>query len=190
MNNTGVKGARLRTIDITMIGLFCALGAVCAWISFPIAEIPITMQTFSVFLTLAVLGGMRGTISIALYVALGAVGVPVFSGMRGGIGVLLGVTGGYIIGFIFSSLVFWLITARLGNGIVVTALASVIGLIICYAFGSLWFMAVYASGTGSIGLGAVLIKCVIPYLIPDAVKIALAVSVSGTLRKIMKNRAA
>ena len=77
--------------------------------------VPFTMQTFAVFLALGLLGGRRGTYAVLVYLLLGMIGIPVFSGFRGGPGVLLGTTGGYILGFLGSALVYWLMTARLGT---------------------------------------------------------------------------
>lgn len=88
------------------IGLFAVVIAICSWISIP-TVVPFTLQTFAVFLTVSVLGGKRGTLSVIIYVLLGAVGLPVFSGFKGGVGALLNTTGGYIIGFIFSALIMW-----------------------------------------------------------------------------------
>ena len=82
------------------IGLFAVVIAICSWISIP-TVVPFTLQTFAVFLAVAILGGKRGTLSVIVYVLLGADGLPVFSGFKGGFGVLLNTTGGYIIGFIF-----------------------------------------------------------------------------------------
>ena len=106
--------SRLRTLDMAYIALFAVLMAVCAWITIPMT-VPFTLQIFAVFAALATLGGHRGTYAVAVYLLLGAVGVPVFSGFRGGIGVLLDTTGGYIIGFVAAALVYWLLTARLGG---------------------------------------------------------------------------
>lgn len=144
--------------------LFAALMAVCAWLSIPTPDIAFTMQTFGVFLALGVLGGKWGTVSILIYLALGAVGMPVFSGFRGGAGVLLGVTGGYIWGFLATGLVYWLLE-RLNRTL---ALAG--GLTACYLCGCLWF-SLYA---GSAGFAAAVLKCVVPYLIPDLCKLVLA----------------
>ena len=83
--------------DIAHIALFTALMAVCAWITIPFA-VPFTMQTFAVMLAAAVLGTRRALLSLILYLALGTVGIPVFSGFTGGFGVLAGPTGGYLIG--------------------------------------------------------------------------------------------
>ncbi len=171
-----------KTYDMAYIGIFTVLIAICSWISIPM-EIPFTLQTFAVFLAVAVLGGKRGTLSVVVYVLLGAIGVPVFSGFTGGIGIIMNTTGGYIIGFIFSALAMWLIENLLGRKIWVQAISMVIGLIICYAFGTAWFMLVYMRSTGAVGLLTVLGWCVIPFIIPDAVKIALALILSNTLRK-------
>ena len=92
-----------------LCALFAALLAICAWLSLPVADISFTMQTFGVFTALGLLGGKRGTLSIALYLLLGIAGLPVFAGFQGGLGVLLGSTGGYIWGFLLAGLVYWTI---------------------------------------------------------------------------------
>ena len=136
---TGKKGFSLR--DMVLCALFAAILAVSAWLTVP-GEVPFTLQTFGVFAALGLLGGKRGTIAIALYLVLGAVGLPVFSGFRGGFGVLLGTTGGYIFGFLLSGLLYWALTALLGNKGWVRLLAMVLGLLLCYA-----------AGTGSVSPG-------------------------------------
>jgi len=104
---------RLGIRDLTLIALFTALTAVCAWISVPVPApfVQFTMQTFAVFAVLLVLGGKRGTYAVTAYLLLGAVGAPVFSNFRGGLGVLLGTTGGYILGFFFQALLYWWMSA-------------------------------------------------------------------------------
>ena len=150
---TGKKGFSLR--DMVLCALFAAILAVSAWLTVP-GEVPFTLQTFGVFAALGLLGGKRGTIAIALYLVLGAVGLPVFSGFRGGFGVLLGTTGGYIFGFLLSGLLYWALTALLGNKGWVRLLAMVLGLLLCYAAGTGWFLLVYLQKTGPISLGVVL----------------------------------
>lgn len=157
---------------MTRAALFAALTAICAWISIPVADIGFTMQTFGVFLTLGVLGGKWGTVSILIYLLLGAVGMPVFSGFRGGMGMLLGVTGGYLWGFLFSGLTYWLLV-RFGK-----LPAMIVAMAVCYLCGSLWFH-IYAGG----GIGLILLRCVVPFLIPDGLKILLAHSLSRRLRR-------
>ena len=94
---TAKKTQHQKIVAMVQIALFAAIIAVCSWIQIPMT-VPFTMQTFAVFCALTTLGGKGGTISILIYIVLGAVGVPVFAGFTGGIGILFGTTGGYIIG--------------------------------------------------------------------------------------------
>ena len=173
---------RSRTYDVAYIGIFTALITICSWISIP-AAIPFTLQTFAVFLAVSVLGGKRGTLAVVVYVLLGAIGIPVFAEFTGGIGIILRSTGGYIIGFIFSALVMWLVEILFGRKIWVQGISMVLGLIACYAVGTAWFMVVYMRNTGAVGLSTVLGWCVVPFIIPDAIKIALALTLSNALKK-------
>ena len=178
---------KLTILDMTQIAFFAALMAVCAWIVVPIPNIPFTLQLFAVFAALCTLGGKKGTISIVVYILLGAVGAPVFAGFKGGLGVLTGMTGGYILGCLFSGFVFWLVTALMKKkNFFVLLLSCILGLIACYAFGTAWFMTVYVQQGKTISLAAALMACVVPYIIPDVVKILLAISISKAVRKVMK----
>lgn len=161
---------------MVLCSLFAALTAVCGWLSIPVADIAFTMQTFAVFLTLGILGGKWGTVSILIYLLMGIVGLPVFSGFQGGFGTLLGVTGGYIWGFFFSGLTYWALE-RLHK-----PAAMIAGMLTCYACGSVWFL-VYA---GDASLPFVLLKCVVPYVIPDAVKITMALTLSTRISRQLK----
>lgn len=167
------------------IALFAVIIAICSWISIP-ATVPFTLQTFGVFLTVGTLGGKRGTLAVLIYLLLGVVGVPVFAGFSGGLGYVLGSTGGYIIGFLFSALVMWAMEHFFGKNKWVLALSMVLGLLVCYAFGTIWFMQVYARNTGAIGVWTALSWCVFPYVIPDAIKIILALSIGKRLGKAIK----
>ena len=185
MNSAGIKtNESIKTVDLVYIAIGAALIAVCSWISIPMT-VPFTLQTFAVFFVLAALGGERGTIATVVYVVMGAVGIPVFSGFKGGIGVLLGNTGGYIIGFIFMGLIYMFITKLLGEKMIPMMIALVFGLIVCYAFGTAWFMYVYIRNTGAIGVMTVLSWCVFPFIIPDLVKMALAMVVSKRVRFVL-----
>ena len=176
-----VEATRSKTYDMAYIAIFAVLMAICSWISIPMA-VPFTLQTFGVFMAVGVLGGKRGTFAVLIYILLGAVGVPVFAGFSGGIGVLLNTTGGYIVGFLFSALVMWGMETLWGKKPVVQIASMLVGLIVCYALGTIWFMVVYARNTGAVGLGTVLGWCVIPFIIPDLIKIALAFVLSRRLR--------
>ena len=174
--------SKSKTYDLVYIGVFAVLMAVCSWISIP-AAVPFTLQTFGVFMAVGVLGGKKGTASVGLYLLLGILGVPVFAGMTGGIGVLLGTTGGYIIGFFFSALVMWAMEKLPGKKSVIQVISMITGLLVCYTFGTLWFMMVYMKNQGAVGLMTVLGWCVIPFIIPDILKIVLAYGLSRKLKK-------
>ena len=178
---------KFRTVDMAYIALFAVMIAVCSWISIP-ATVPFTLQTFGVFLAVGVLGGKRGTLAVLVYLLLGIVGLPVFAGFSGGIGCLLGTTGGYIVGFLFSALVMWAMERFLGKKPWVLALSMVLGLILCYAFGTVWFMQVYAKTTGAIGIWTALGWCVFPYIVPDLVKIVLAMVLCKRLAAAIRLR--
>ena len=143
----------------------------------------ITLQTFGIFLTLGLLGGKRGTVTVLVYLLLGAIGVPVFSGFRGGLGALLGTTGGYIFGFMSTSVLYWIMTS-IKDTPHIRLIAMIIGLLLCYGCGSWWYMTRYLSGS-QLTLGLVLLKCVVPYLLPDAIKLALAWILTGKLKRFV-----
>ena len=176
--------SRLRTVDMAYIALFAVLMAVCAWITIPMT-VPFTLQIFAVFAALVTLGGRRGTYAVVVYLLLGAVGLPVGAGFQGGLGWLLGTTGGYIVGFLCIALIYWLMTAKLGESLPVVVAACVLGLAVCYAFGTAWFLVVYARNSGPIGLMTALGWCVFPYIIPDLVKLALAVFLSRRVKMFL-----
>lgn len=182
---SSIAAARGKTYDMAYIAIFAVLMAICSWISIPMA-VPFTLQTFGVFIAVGVLGGKRGTLAVLVYILLGAVGIPVFAGFSGGIGVILNATGGYIVGFLFSALVMWGMETLFGRKPVVQIASMVLGLAVCYAIGTFWFMMVYTKNTGAVGLGTVLGWCVIPFIIPDLVKIALAFVLSRRVRKYVQ----
>ncbi len=173
-----------QTMDLAYAAVCAALMAVCSWISIP-ATVPFTLQTFAVFCTLGLLGGRRGTVAILVYLLLGALGVPVFAGFSGGIGILVGTTGGYLLGFILMGLVYWIGERLSRDSRGIRIVSMILGLLLCYAFGTAWFMLVYARQSGAIALGTALAWCVVPFLLPDLVKLALALLLSDRLRKAL-----
>ena len=179
-----IRKQNYQTLDLTYTALGAVLIVLCSWISIP-AAVPFTMQTFAVFFVLAALGGARGTASIFVYILLGTVGLPVFSGFTGGAGRLLGNTGGYIVGLLFTGLAYWLLTRLFGKTRVVQLLALAAGLLAVYAFGTAWFLFVYARTSGSVGLAAVLGWCVFPFLVPDLLKLALALYLARRLSPLL-----
>ena len=175
-----MAASKSKTYDLVYIAVFAVLMAVCSWISVPTA-VPFTLQTFAVFMAVGVLGGRRGTMAVALYIILGAVGVPVFAGMTGGIGILTGTTGGYIVGFLFSALVMWAMEKIPGKKSVIQILSMAAGLIVCYAFGTAWFCFQAESD-----LLPALTMCVFPFIPGDLVKMVVAIAVGPMLRNRLK----
>lgn len=173
---------RRKTYDMAYIGLFVGLMAICSWISIPTA-IPFTMQTFAIFLAVTILGGKRGTLAIVVYLLLGMVGVPVFAGFSAGPGVLFGTTGGYLIGFIFSGLLMWLMERIADRKLWVQAVSMLLGMVTYYIVGTVWFMVVYGNTSGPVSLLTALGWCVFPFVIPDLVKAALALGFGNALKK-------
>ena len=161
---------------MVLASLFAALTAVCAWISIPIPPVAFTLQTFAVLLSLGVLGGKWGTVSILLYLLLGMVGLPVFTGFQSGAAALPGPTGGFLWGFLLAGCVYWLLE-RLGR-----LPAMIAAQLVSYLCGSLWF-SYYA---GNAGIAAAALTCVVPYLIPDAAKLALAYTMAARIGKQIK----
>lgn len=176
--------------DIAYTALGVALITVCAWISVPVGEVPFTLQTFAVAAAGSILGVRRGCAAVLVYVLMGLVGIPVFAGFQAGVPALMGATGGYILGFLFAALLPALfshipVKNRIARAAVLYC-GMMLGLAICYLFGTVWFLLVYNNGVADpIGVGAALSLCVIPYLIPDAVKLFLAALLSARLKDVM-----
>ncbi len=184
-NTTPTKRAKSAAREIAYIALSVAIIAVCAWITVPFGPVPFTLQTFAVCFLGALLGWKRSLAAIAVYILMGLIGIPVFSGFKAGTAALLGPTGGYIFGFFFAILspaLFKLLPvknkwARFG----IFYAADILGLAVCYFFGTLWF--VLANGASVAGAVAL---CVTPFLIPDAIKLFVAALLSSRLEKYIK----
>lgn len=176
---------RLKIYDMALIAVFTAIITVCSWLCIP-APVPFTLQTFGIFLTVGVWGGKKGTLAVCVYLLLGIIGLPVFAGFNSGLGYIAGSTGGYILGFLPAALVMWAVQKLLGNKNLSLIISMAAGLLVCYAFGTVWFMSVYTRNTGKIGFGSALLMCVVPYIIPDAVKISLAILIRKRFIKILK----
>ena len=171
--------------SIAEVALAAVLITVCSWITVPFPSVPFTLQVFGVYMAVFALGGLKGTLAVAVYIALGLIGVPVFSGFKPGLPTLLGPTGGYIWGFLLSALFCWLAEAVLiKKPTALKTLAAAFGsLLVCYAFGTGWFVYVYAKNSGGIGVWTALTLCVLPYIIPDAIKILGAYKLSQIVKK-------
>jgi len=178
--------------EMVFTALFTAVMCAIAPVAIPIGPVPITLGLVVVYLAAGTLGPKFGTISVALYVALGAIGLPVFSQYRGGFQMIAGATGGFIIGFILCAFVVGLIielfrkkieprvskkSLRMVLMYVFYALGMVIGTVLLYTCGTVWFMFVTGNTlTASLGL------TVVPFLFGDALKIILACIAAPQLR--------
>ena len=165
--------------------LFASLMAVCAWISIPIPPVSFTMQTFGVFLAYLILGTRGGAASVLLYVMLGIVGLPAFSGGGGGIGAVIGPTGGFIAGWLLMAPLFGLSKRYAKGGRAIPVMCAASALLIMYVCGTLW----YAFYIGRLDLAGVLSAAavsVLPFIVPDVIKLLLAVTVSRRLSEIIK----
>ena len=176
---------KLRTIDIAYIGLSVALIAVCSWISIPLS-VPITLQTLGVCLVAGLFGLKRGTVATVAYILLGTIGVPVFAGFSSGIGIITGPTGGYIVGFIFTALIVGFVSDKQSGKLAGIVIAMIVGILVCYAFGTAWFAYVFANKGEPMTLYSILLVCVFPFIPFDAAKIVIAAILTNKLRKFVK----
>lgn len=181
-------------LKISRMAMFSAIISICAVISLPlpITPVPISLATLGVMMTGAVLGPLDGTISVAVYILLGVIGLPVFGGMKSGPNVIAGPTGGFIIGYLAMAFVCGIMPKIFKNNekkpfenVAMQAVSMVISTVVLYLFGSLWFK-VYTKTTI---IGA-LVACVFPFLIGDAVKIAFSAVIVAKLEKIFKRKRA
>jgi len=171
--------------NISYCAIFAALTAILSQIAIPMVPVPINLAMLSVFVAGALLGPTKATASQVVYILLGAIGVPVFSGFSGGFGVIVGPTGGYIVGYVASAFVIGIIVKYTKKSIISSIFAMVVGLIVCYALGTAWFM--YGPSSEFVGgLWLAITYCVIPFLIGDMLKIILASFLVNRLRKVIK----
>lgn len=171
---------QMPVIMLVMCALFAALMAVSAQISIPIEPVPICLTLFAVELCGALLKKEYAALAVLAYILLGLVGVPVFANFKSGAAVLFGTTGGYIFGYVLCAWLIALIVEKWGREFWKQAIAMIIGVLVCYAFGTAWFMVL--SGRT---LAESMALCVLPFLPGDAVKIVLAVVMSLALYKPM-----
>ncbi len=150
-----------------MAAIICVVSSLPG-IPIPLSETPITLQTVAILLAPLLLG-LNGAASVALFVAIGALGLPVFAGFKGGFGVLVGPTGGYIIGFIIAALMLGYVVNKTSNRIIIiiaTVLANIpihlIGIIqLKLVLGLPTYWAAFTAGS-------------LPYIPLDLTKTALA----------------
>lgn len=152
---------------------FAAIVAIFAQLTFPIAVIPLTGQTFAVGLAATILDKKTSTWALVLYMLLGVLGLPVFAGMSGGLGILMGPTGGFIIGFVFNTLITSSWLEKFGYTTAQSIIANLLGAAVTLFFGTIWlWLALGTTLTSAITAGF------IPWIIPGIIK-GVAAAVLG-----------
>ena len=169
------KSSSTRTVVFT--GMFVAVLAVLSQMAIPMPSgVPVTLQTFAVALTAYVLGWKMGVAATAVYILLGAVGVPVFANFSGGFDKLVGMTGGFIWGFLFMVLLCGLGLKQKNKGLLIVLSAA--GLAICHLLGIFQFMAVM-----DMEFVPAAMAVSVPYLVKDVVSVVLAYFVALAVRR-------
>lgn len=173
---------KINTYKMVLCALFAALTAVLSQIAIPIGPVPINLATFAVFCAGAILGSKFGSLSLVIWAALGAVGVPVFSMFRSGLGALVGPTGGYIIGYIPAAFITGLLIEKFNryNKVYIYPLIMLAGMLTYFILGTSWFM--FSTSTG---LWDALMICVFPFLPGDFIKIAAATMIAKRIRPML-----
>lgn len=166
--------------NLTLRAILAAVICVIAPLSFPVGAVPVTAATLIIFIVSACMDMRFSVPAVLLYIALGAVGLPVFSGFSGGFQILSGATGGFIIGYIPCAAVISFMCSRYPRKKFIYPLSMALGTVICYLFGILWFF--YISDTTFLGAGTV----ILPFIVGDAVKIAVACAVSIPLKSKLR----
>lgn len=181
----GATDSRSRSVAFTALSI--AIITVSAWITVPIGPVPFTLQMFAVTFAILVLAPKQAIGAIAGYLALGAIGAPVFSGMRGGIGVLMGPTGGflwgYLIGVSLAVAVLALFRRRGIDNFAVGMLCGIVFTAVAYVCG--WFQYMFVAGVGPFESFLV---CVAPFVIVDVIKIAAATAVARAVIHAVPSR--
>lgn len=171
--------AWLRDLFLVLAGSW--LVALFAQIEIPLQPVPITGQTFAVLLVGALLGSRRGATAMIAYIAQGAAGLPFFAGGASGVGILAGATAGYLVGFVGAAYaVGWLAERGLERSVRTSILPFLIGTVIIYIFGVAWLAVVLGSFSQALQFG------LLPFLVGDFIKMALAALVLPTAWKFVK----
>lgn len=164
-----------------MAALICLLGPFS--VPVPFSPVPFSLCTLVIYFAVYVLDAGLGTCSVAIYLLLGLVGLPVFSGFAGGIGRLLGPTGGYLIGYLFIACISGLFIKKWGHSytfhnIIMCLLGMTLGTIVCYLFGTLWLSYQHSLDfTTALSVGA------LPYIPLDILKMILALILGRSTKK-------
>lgn len=163
--------------------MMAALMAIGAYLHIPIGPVPIVLTNLFVLLSGLLLGARWGLISGALYLFVGAIGMPVFYGGKGGLAHLFGPTGGYLFGFVFAAGIVGFISHRIGYSLLGDIIAVIIGSVVIYIFGVPWLKAM-----AKISWEKAFILGMVPFLVGDVIKAVVAVLLARTARPMLKRQ--
>lgn len=168
--------------SICLVGVFTALMCVLSPLSIPLDPVSITLATLVIYIIGATFDYKIAVLPVVLYLLLGMAGLPVFSKFQGGIQVLFGPTGGYLFGYIPCVFLISLLISKFPNKKWLYPIAMIIGTIVLYAFGTLWFV-LYLK----YDIYKALLVCAVPFLPGDTFKIAVACLIGIRLSPLAKN---
>lgn len=171
---------RFTTRKMVTVAMMVAVICVISPLAIPMPSgVPITLQTFVIALAGAFLFSKWGTVSVGIYILIGAIGVPVFSSYGSGFGKLFGMTGGFIWGFLFLAFFCGLQikTKKKWMTFFLRVLFGVVGLIVCHLLGILWFSFVTE---GTFIKSALLVS--LPYVIKDIIFVFAGILIGDVLR--------
>lgn len=173
----------MKTKQLALIGLMSAILCILGPLSLPIpiSPVPISLGTLAVYFVVYVLGMKQGTISLCIYLLLGAVGLPVFSSFGGGIGKILGPTGGYLLGYLFMAVICGYFLEKWERNYPMCFLGMALGTAACYLFGSLWL-----GYQADISFSAALAAGVLPFIPGDFFKIIIAMFLGEQVRRQLR----
>lgn len=175
----------LEVKNMVMIALFAALMCVLAPFALPIGPVPMSLISLILYFSVYIQGWKKTIISYGAYLALGVAGVPVFTNFEGGVGKLAGPTGGYLVGFFAMIMIMGVfMRTSLENRKIMKGIhfvGMVLGTLVAYAFGTVWFC--YSTGSGILPAFMV---CVFPFISTDVLKIIIALAVAPALAKQIK----
>lgn len=164
--------------QMTIIGVMAAVMCILGPLSIPIGVVPISFTNLAIYLVLYTLGMKKGTFSYLIYMLIGFAGLPVFSNYGSGPSKLFGPTGGYIIGFIFMSLIAGFFIDKYSDKWYLCFAGMVLGTAVCYAFGTTWL-----SYQANLSASKALSVGVIPFIPGDLVKILISTFIGPQIRK-------
>ena len=179
MKNEALK----RTETVAFCGLAIALLAISAWVTVPLGPVPFTLQTMVLVFVVVLFPPREALVSVFGYLALGAIGVPVFSGTKGGLASIVGPTGGFLVGFGIGAILAvlllkaWREPEAKSARMLRAALAAVVLLLTSYVCGWLQLMAL----TG-MGPAAAFAAGIAPFIVLDAIKLSVGVALAQTLK--------